>query len=394
MNYFLDGLNNLLSSRLRSLLALTGILIGTCAVVAMITGGRLATDAALSQFRSMGTDLLDISILALNEKDSSQKSQALQLKDLNQLILQNSAIKTIAPYTLSYRPIRYHNHPIQGTVFGVTHDFQKLMKTHTVKGRELSSLDTHEFLCVIGSGIAAKIRQSSLENPLSHYIQFGQSLCKIIGILQPWPESFFLPANLDDAILLPIQTAHIADHTTQIRNIIIQIATGQDIVVTGNNIEQQLQQRFPNQKIFVRSPKELMTRIQRQSDILTVFLGLTGSITLFVGGIGIMNIMLVSVIERRREIGIRLALGATPRDIRQLFLAESILLTLSGGIPGILLGLLLARLVSYVWHWPFHFFILPPLAGFTVATLTGIIAGLYPATLAAKLDPVESLRAN
>jgi len=394
MNYFLEGIHNLLSSRLRSLLALTGILIGTCSVVAMMLGGKLATEAALSQFQTLGTDLLEVSILSSSEKNTAKNTRQLTPKDIDGIMRINPMILTTAPYTLSYPMLRFQGHRLQGNVLGVTADFSALMKTRQMSGRFISPHDDHAFYCVIGAGLAEKIRNFSLESPSGHFIQAGHVLFKIIGVLQPWPENIFLPVNLDNAILIPVETALITDHSAGLRNLVVKVRPDASVTATGKWLEHALQERLPERRIFVRSPEELITRIRKQSDILTVFLGLTGGITLLVGGIGIMNIMLVSVLERKREIGIRRAVGATGRDIRNLFLAEAVLLSLLGGIPGIVLGLLAGRVFALYWQWPFHFFLLPPLAGFTVATLTGILAGLYPAVRAARLTPVTALRAD
>ena len=134
--------------------------------------------------------------------------------------------------------------------------------------------------------------------------------------------------------------------------------------------------------------------MRKQSDILTVFLGLIGGVSLLVGGIGVMNIMLVSVIERKKEIGIRLAVGARRRDIALLFLIESIILSLVGGLLGVMIGIGIAYVIAAYWQWPFTLFLLPPLIGFSVSVAVGIFSGFYPAYLAAKLNPIDALRSE
>ena len=148
----------------------------------------------------------------------------------------------------------------------------------------------------------------------------------------------------------------------------------------------------PEYKISFKNSKQIIKSMQEQSTIFTLLLGMIGGISLLVGGIGIMNIMLVSVVERKREIGIRVAVGATRKDIRTLFLIESITLTMFGGIMGIILGIVFSYVITVFFGWEFHLFIMPAVLGFGVSCLTGIFFGFYPAYNAAKLDPIQTLR--
>jgi putative ABC transport system permease protein len=132
--------------------------------------------------------------------------------------------------------------------------------------------------------------------------------------------------------------------------------------------------------------------MEDQSVILSVFLGLIGGVSLIVGGIGVMNIMLVSVRERRREIGIRMAVGAKRYDIGALFLIEAVMLSVIGGLLGVMMGILITYVLAVIWHWSFTLSLWPPLAGFSVSVLVGIFFGFYPAYQAARLDPIEALR--
>ena len=162
-----------------------------------------------------------------------------------------------------------------------------------------------------------------------------------------------------------------------INNFIMQLTTNADIPQVENNINQFTSQLLPTKQLNFRSAKELITKMKNQSAILTLFLGLIGSVSLLVGGVGVMNIMLVSILERRREIGIRLAVGAKKRDIAALFLTEAIMLSLVGGTAGVIIGILVAYIIAWLWHWQFTFFILPPLLGFGVSVLVGIFFGFY-----------------
>ncbi len=259
-------------------------------------------------------------------------------------------------------------------------------------GRFISDLDHYQPFCVIGDGLYQQIKQSSLINPVGQQIQVAQTIFTIVGVAAPWPENNFVYANIDNSVILPMESALMLSRYAVINNIIMKLTENASSDVVQVNIENYLKQTLPDKKFFFRSAKELVKRMAKQSEILTVFLGLIGGVSLLVGGIGIMNIMLVSVVERRREIGIRLAVGATRRDIRSLFLAEAIMLSMAGGLLGVVMGILIAYIIALFWHWEFTLFLLPPLIGFTVSAATGVFFGFYPAHKASQWDPIQALR--
>lgn len=391
-----EGLLNLFSSKLRSLLALLGILVGTASVVAMVSGGKLATNEAIKQFKTLGTDLLAVSISeATNEGQKNAGTQEnLTLEEANKLISVDKAIHEVAPYTQVYNAIQFKGHEINGNLLGVTDSFARIVHIDLERGRFVSYLDKYEFFCVIGHSIYEDIKKFSFTDPIGQQLQVGKNIFTIIGVAKPWPENSFVYANIDYAVLVPILASTAISKHASLGNIIIQLAPGSDIEPAKNHIQNYLNQHLANKQLFFRSAKELIARMTKQSEILTVFLGLIGSISLIVGGIGVMNIMLVSVVERRREIGIRLAVGAKRSDIRSLFLIEAVMLSLVGGTLGVIIGLLIAYVIALFSHWEFTLFLLPPLIGFTVSVATGVFFGFYPAYKASQLDPIEALRSE
>lgn len=393
--HFKDGLLNLFSTKLRSILALLGILVGTASVVAMVSGGKLATNEALKQFKTLGTDLLAVSV----NRDSDQENNfapvtSLSLSDAIQAKIADSHILMSAPYVQVYNPTQYEGHELNGSVLGVTEDFAKIVHLEISKGRFISNLDGYAFYCVIGNSLYNTIKKYTFADPIGQQIQVGKNMFTIVGVANPWPENSFVYASIDSAILVPIMTSTILSKYADISNIIFRISPDADIDSVKNHIEQYLQQQVSGKRFFFRSAKELINSMTKQNEILTVFLGLIGSISLIVGGIGVMNIMLVSVIERRREIGIRLAVGATRADIRSLFLIEAMTLALTGGVLGVLIGILIAYIIAFFWHWEFTLFILPPVIGFGVSALVGVFFGFYPAVKASRLDPIAALRSD
>jgi putative ABC transport system permease protein len=395
INHLQEGFSNLLSSKLRSILALLGILVGTASVVAMVSAGELATNEALKQFKTLGTDLLAISV-----NDSSDQGGA--VGSLNNLLLSDvmavphsdSSIVDIAPYTQLYNPIQFNGHELNGSVLGVTEDFARIVHIELVNGRFISALDGYEFFCVIGDKINEQIKKFTFFDAIGQQVQIGKNLFTIIGVTKPWPENSFVYANIDYTIMVPILTSMSLSKYTAINNIILRLTPDANIEQVQQNITNYINQKVANKRLFFRSAKELIARMSKQSQIFTVFLGLIGSISLIVGGIGVMNIMLVSVVERRREIGIRLAVGAKRTDIWALFLLEAIMLSLIGGTCGVILGIMIAYVLALFSQWQFTLFLLPPLIGFTVSVAIGIFFGYYPAYKASQLDPIEALRSE
>lgn len=391
-----EGLSNLYFAKLRSLLALLGILVGTASVVAMVLGGRLATNEALRQFKSLGTDLLAVSIHSARDEERAARGRAEQLSLSQSLGLTtiNQHILRVAPYTQAFHPVFYEGQSINGMLLGVTESFADIMRIQLQTGRFISVADQYEFYCVIGQDVYQQLKKITQKDPIGQTLQIGKNVFVIVGVADSWPENNFLYANIDTSILVPIMASMVMSQYTTINNVIMRLAPDIDIQQIEQDISAALTTLIPGKQVTYRSAKELIAKMKKQSDILTLFLGLIGSISLFVGGIGVMNIMLVSVIERRREIGIRLAVGARRKDIATLFLMEAVMLSLVGGVLGVVIGMLIALMIATLWHWEFTLFLWPPLAGFSVSVAVGIFFGSYPAYLAAKLDPIDALRSD
>lgn len=390
----LEALNNLIASKLRSALAVLGILIGTASVVAMVSCGEMATAKALEQFKLLGTNLMAVSFYSESDNQGNSAQLTLTAEQAAKMHYYVPAVTEVAPYISLYLPIIAKGQTLQGSIIGVNQSLGQILKIQLLKGRFISSLDNYSHYCVIGNGIYQALQTAGMFNPLGKQIRLGTHFFTIVGIAKHWPDNSFFNQTIDSSVLIPIKTSYLLDKSARINNIILYLTNGADINIAEKKIQAFILSYEPSAHLFFHSAKQIIKSMQKQSQIYTVLLGLIGSIALVVGGIGVMNIMLVSVTERRREIGIRKAVGARRLDIRLLFLIEAVFLSLFGGVFGILLGILASAIIAYLAQWNFSIFIIPVLTGFGVSVAIGIFFGYYPAHQASKLDPIETLRSD
>ncbi len=388
-----QALLNLNAAKLRSLLAVLGILMGTAAVVALMGCGQLATEKALEQFKVLGTDLLSITVFERNTVAGAQSGQNnISLRQWRQLPLQNHDVLAIAPYSTAAQTVSFRGRMIKAAVIGADESLADIMHIIVIRGHFVSFVDSFEHFCVIGHAVADAIKMSTLDDPIGQQIRIGNVLYTIIGEAAPWKENGFFNENVNLSVMIPIAGMGLVSKDYHINNAVLRLKQDIDIDKTIQTIEKKLNATAPKLTVYVRSAKQIINSMESQGHIFTLLLGVIGGISLLVGGIGIMNVMLVSVSERKKEIGIRKAVGAKNAEIRTLFLVESVMLSLFGGILGVVVGLTFTAIVAYFSHWAFAIHWMPPLAGFAVSVSTGIFFGFYPASRAAKLEPMESLR--
>lgn len=387
-----EAFANLSSAKLRSFLAILGILVGTGSVVAMVSGGQLATQHALEQFQELGTDLLAVGMFSKGQ--SSSEGGQLTLDNIYQLQDNHPEAEIIAPYTTVFLPVSFAGEKLTSNIIGATGSLQDVIKITMTHGRFISSLDKYSSFAVIGHDLAKKLQKMGVSDPTEMQIQLGDRIFTIVGVADEWPENSFFNQDINKAVIIPLEIAYHLSSYAQINNLVMRLQENIDIDDLQQSIEADLKRLNPDLRIFIRSAKQLIKSMTSQQQTLTLLLALIGSISLIVGGIGVMNIMLVSVVERRREIGIRKAVGARSRDIQWLFLIEAITLTVFGGLLGVMLGVLASYFISLFADWTFTIFFLPAFVGFVVSVAIGVFFGFYPAYKASRLDPIETLRAD
>ncbi|MEI8354744.1 MAG: ABC transporter permease [Deltaproteobacteria bacterium] len=396
-----EALKSLMSAKQRTLLALIGIVIGIGSVIAMVSVGHIVQVESLRQFKEMGTDLISI------EKDDGSDSSSpgiggaratkssIKLADVLGMTAGCSAITVVAPSVNVSGQASYGGKNIPNSrLMGVTESFRDINKLRISQGGFISDLDAQSQFCVIGSNVATAIRKQGCGNIIGEKLKVGEKVYTIVGVTENVPESGMRNFSPNDALCVHISTALRSSKGSGISNIIARVSAG----TTNNIAREQVMAYFKSKNstlsLKVSSPEEIIAQMEKQMRMITLLMGAVGSISLIVGGVGVMNVMLVSVSERRREIGIRRALGAKRGDISGQFLIESVILSMMGGTLGILLGVGASYLVSLFAHWNFLFSFKAILLGVGVSNVVGIFSGYYPARQASMMDPIVALKSD
>lgn len=401
------SLTGLATNRSRSLLTILGIVIGITAIMMVISLGAGAQGLILGQVQGLGSQTMEVHAGREPKGPSDIAtifSDSLKAKDLP--ALQNKAnvpgLKNIMPGVFGASSAAYGSNTYQITFFGGTELMTDVLDVHIDRGRfiDASEVPSRSDVVVIGSKVAEHLFDN--DDPLNKSIKIKGRNFKVIGVLAKTGGGTFF--NFDDMVLMPYTSAQ--DYLLGIKyfnNIIIQAADGADVNIVADDVRLTLRESHgitdsSKDDFYVRTQADIANRLSTITDVLTYFLVAVASIALFVGGVGIMNIMLVAVTERTREIGLRKAVGATDRDILSQFLLEAVLLTSIGGLIGVALGSIFAFATSIGLsrglglNWPFFFPWKGALLGIGVSTLVGLIFGGYPARQASLKNPIEALR--
>lgn len=388
-----EAARSLYGAKQRTILALIGIIIGIGSVIAMVSIGAIAEEESLRQFKDMGTDILTIR-KSYSEDEKKATKKTIKLKDALDIPDNCPGISRVAPYIQTSLQTRYAGKSDFIPVIGVTKSFQDLNKIRVKEGRFISDLDIFRHLCVLGDKKATKLRTVGLKQPVGKMLKVGDHILTIVGVLENVPQGEMQPYGINGSIIVPITTATRIIEKAEITGIIAKMMPGADHAMVKKEILAYFTRKVKGPAVEVRSAEELIEQMKKQMRLFTLLLGAIGSISLIVGGVGVMNVMLVAVAQRRKEIGIRRALGAKRGDIQSQFLIESIILSLIGGAFGIALGILSSYVISHVSKWQFLISYMAILLGFGVSSSVGIFFGFYPARHASRLDPITALRSE
>lgn len=372
----------------RSILALLGIVIGSSSVVALINiGHNAAVDAAMI-FKDMGTDTL---IAQFPPKGSSNVPMRAQL-DLNTVRLTVPGIAHIGALSLFSGPIVFHGRTTNANLVGSTPGIQAAMRLAIREGRFLSSFDASETFGVIGDQLAQALGAPGDPLQLGDRVRINDYLFLIVGILHDQPRAMLMPVQANESLFIPAEGMRRIYASPQISNVIIRAVQGQDMERIAKDAAAALQAQLSDHDVNITVPQQMIDGMTRQSRTFAYLLLALGAISLVGGGVGVMNVMLMNVSERRREIGIRMALGARQRDIRNLFLLEAVTLTAVGALCGAVLGMTAAWLYAWLSGWAFALAAAALPLGVGSTLLVGLFFGIYPAVSASRLQPVEALR--
>jgi putative ABC transport system permease protein len=396
-NSLLLALREIRRNVMRSFLTILGIVIGVAAVIIMVTIGSGATAQVTEQIASLGSNLLMVRVGMHMGPGQATAAPPFDLDDSQAILREIPAVADVAPSASQRLTAVYGNENWTTTATGVDNKFFTVRNWAVHSGRQFleTELRAGKAVCIIGATIGKELFGEL--DPIDASIRLGNFSCQVIGVLEAKGQSTF-GSDQDDLILVPLRTfqRRIAGNQ-DISLIQVSVAEGRSTDKAKSDIEELLRARrhiigSENDNFQVRDMKEITRMLTGTTQILTTLLGAVAAVSLLVGGIGIMNIMLVSVTERTREIGIRLAIGALEREVLLQFLVEAVVLSSFGGVIGILLAVSgsigLARLLKI----PFIFNPGIMVIAFLFSAAVGIIFGFFPAKKAARLDPIDALR--
>ncbi len=403
MNYFnliKIAFNALRRNKMRAFLTMLGIIIGVASVIAMLAIGQGSKKSIQDQVSSMGSNMLMVMPGSQSRggvEMGNTSSKSLTLSDVNAITSQCPDVSKVSPEVRSSGQVIYGSKNWPTTIYGTNTDYLDIKKLSVNDGRLFTAREIKSAakVCLIGRTVIKNIFGSNVD-PVGMVIRYNSIPLKIIGILSEKGQNS-MGDDQDDLIISPYTTVQKRILAiTHVQGIFASAIDESSSQQAETEIETVLRSRHKLKQSAVndfdiRTQDELIKTFSSISNVLTVLLGVIAGISLLIGGIGIMNIMFVSVTERTREIGLRMAIGGRGLDIMMQFLTESIMLSVTGGIIGILTGIGVSKIISIGMHWPVVVMPQAVILSFVVCSVIGIFFGWYPARKAANLDPIDAL---
>ena len=401
-NLFKIALRAIAANKLRSFLTMLGIIIGVASVIAMLAIGQGSKQSIQQNIAEMGSNMIMIhpgqDRGPGGARQDASAMQSLKLKDYETLAEQTKYLAAISPNVSASGQFINGNNNTPSSIYGVTPDYLEIRQLKVEDGEFFTEEDikTSAKVCVIGRTVADNLFTNG-EDPVGKVIRYKQIPFRIVGVLKSKGYNSF-GMDQDDLVLAPyttvmkrilsvtyLQSINASALTEDMTDLAIEEVTA--LLRQNHRIGEMDEDDFT-----IRSQQEMAEMMNSTSDTMTILLLVVACISLIVGGIGIMNIMYVSVTERTKEIGLRMSVGARGIDILNQFLIESVLLSVTGGIIGVVVGVGAAVGINVFAHWPIQIQPWSVLLSFAVCSATGIFFGWYPAKKAAMLDPIEALR--
>ena len=406
MEVFKTALRSLLSNRTRSLLTMLGIIIGVGAVITMVAIGRGAAHQVESFVAGFGSNMLIVMPAPPNStgaRGAAGSGDTLTLEDSNALAADTFSIALTAPEVNSSAQVVYGNSNWNTSITGSTPDILQVRNWEMAAGAMFTEQDVRSAakVCVIGQTVAKELFGYS--DPIDAAIRIKSIPFRVVGMTtkkgaNSWGQ------DQDDFILVPVTTAQrrlvrFGSKVNSVRRINVQARDKNSMETAESEITSLLRQRHRltegvENDFQIRNLTEVQENMTSTANVMSLLLGAVASISLLVGGIGIMNIMLVSVSERTREIGIRMAVGARPANVRVQFLTEAVVLSVLGGSIGIAGGFGVSKLVAGVFNWPAIVSVKSVILAAGFSAFVGVLFGFWPAWKASNLDPIDALRTD
>ncbi|MCX7920877.1 MAG: ABC transporter permease [Clostridia bacterium] len=381
------AIKSILSNKIRSLLTMLGVIIGVGSVIAAVGFAQGSTKSITDSIQGLGTNLIQISITGRNS------NRNVTYDDLKKFAEDNSEeVALIAPQVSGSATVKAGTKSRSTSLNGTSPEYEYLKNTHVQSGRFLLSFDIDymQKVAVVGTAVVNDIFQGA--NPLGQNIKINGQVFKVVGVLEQKANG--QDSSDDDQVIIPVTVAQRLSKSAAIRNFSVEAATPEAVDSVMNKLNTLLTKIYSDTRTFrVFNQAQMLSTLDSITGMMMVVLGGIAAISLIVGGIGIMNIMLVSVTERTREIGIRKAIGAKKRNILVQFLIEAVIVTGIGGILGVSLGLSVIRFVIGGFNIAPAVYSVPwTLVSFGISLGVGVIFGMFPAYKASRLNPIQALR--
>jgi len=387
-----EALDNMRAVWPRTLLSLLGIVIGTASVIALLSIGENTADEAVRQFKAMGTDLIVVQGgLGIGDPRNGHSGKPLDRGDAIGIARDVTGIAISTPISFYSVKAARGGQLLDTASIGAEAGLLPAARLQLASGRFISDDDGYDTLVVVGSGIAQALAPGGQSLRLGDKIRIDNYLYTVVGTLKETLRNPLLPFDVNQSLIVPFKAnRRMMFYNGSVSNILIRVGNESDPIAVLSDVSAYLTSRGTSSQ--VQGASQLIEGMQKQNQLFTWMLSGLGAISLLVGGIGVMNVMLASIDERRKEIGLRMAIGADRASILLMIVFESVVLSLLGGVAGTILGLAASLVFSLLsgWTCSISYFSIP--LGLGMSLSTGLFFGIYPALKASQMSPIDALR--